>query len=83
MPPKQPISSDCRTTKCVLPRPVIRREEDQSELKRDSASVVEDSLPDTPHKVGTLASDDLAALHAFFKLLSRWEESLKGEIEHE
>jgi hypothetical protein len=33
--------------------------------------------------MGALAPDELAALHAFFALLSQWDESPKGEIEHE
>jgi hypothetical protein len=36
-----------------------------------------------PSKIDALAPDQLVALHAFFTLLSQWDESLKGEIEHE
>jgi len=83
VPPKQPIHSDHRTPKCVLPRPVMRREEDQPNLNRTAASVLEGSLPDAPSKIGSLTPDELAALRAFFELLSQWDESLKGDIEHE
>ena len=80
---QQPILSDRRTSKCVPPDPVMRREQDQPNLKQDSASVVEDSLPDVPPMIGTLGPDELAAFRALFELFSQWDESLKGEIEHE
>jgi hypothetical protein len=83
VPPKQPIHSDRRTSTLVLPRPVMRREQDQPDFNRTAASVVEDSLPDPPPKIPTLTPDELAALRAFFELLSQWDESLKGELEHE
>jgi hypothetical protein len=83
VPPKQPIRSANRTSKCVSPRPVSRREQDQPKQNRESASGVEDSLTKVPSKIDALAPDQLVALHAFFTLLSQWDESLKGEIEHE
>jgi hypothetical protein len=83
VPPKQPIPPNRRTAKCVPPPPVVRREQDQPELKRDSALVVEDSPPDLPPKVAALGPDELAALRTFFELLSQWDESPEGEIEHE
>jgi hypothetical protein len=83
VPPKQPIHSDHRTLECVPSRPVTRREQDQPNLNQTAAPVVEDSLPDAPSKIGARAQDELAALREFFELLSQWDESLKGEIEHE
>jgi hypothetical protein len=83
VPPKQPIPSDRRTSNCVSPRPVIRQEHDRTEPNRNPASVVEDPPKDMPPQMGALAPDELAALHAFFALLSQWDESPKGEIEHE
>jgi hypothetical protein len=61
----------------------MRREQEQPNNNRTVASVIEASLPDAPSKIGTLAPDELAALRAFFELLSQWDESQKGEIEHE
>jgi hypothetical protein len=83
VPPKQPIHLDHRPPKCALPRPVTRREQEQPNNNRTVASVVDASLPDAPAKIGSLTPDELAALRAFFDLLSQWDESLKGEIEHE
>lgn len=83
MPPKQAIHLDHRTPKCALPRPVMRREQEQPNNNRTVASVVEDSLPDAPAKIGSLTPDELAALREFFELLSQWDEPPKGEIEHE
>ena len=82
MPPKQPIHLDRRTPKCVPRRPITRPEQDQPNLNQTAASVVEDSLPDAPSKIGALAPGELGALREFFELLSQWDESLKGEIEH-
>jgi hypothetical protein len=81
--PKQPIHSDHPTPKCVPPRPTKRQEQDLPTFNQTAVSVIEASLPDAPSKIGTLAPDELAALRAFFELLAQWDESLKGEIEHE
>ena len=83
VPPKQPIQLERRTPKCVPPRPITRPEQDQPNLNQTAALVVEASPPDAPSKIGALAADERAALRAFFELLSQWDESLKGEIEHE
>ena len=83
MPPKQPIHPDRRTPKCVSSHPVMRREQDQPNHNRTGASVAENSSPDAPSLIGVLTPDELAALRAFFELLSQWDESLKGDIDHE
>ena len=83
MPPKQPIHLDHRTPKCVPPRPITRAGQDQPNLNQTATLLVEDSLSDAPSQIGTLTPDELAALRAFFELLSQWDQSLKGEIEHE
>ena len=83
VPAKQLIHLDHRPLKCVPSRPVTRREQDQPNLNQPAASLVEDSLSDAPSMIGTLTPDKLAALRAFFELLSQWDQSLKGQIEHE
>jgi hypothetical protein len=83
VPPKQPIHLDRRTPECVPPSPITRPEQDQPNLNQTAASVVEGPLPDASSKIGALAPDELAALRAFFELVSQWDESLKGEVEHE
>jgi hypothetical protein len=83
VPPKQSIHSVHLTPKCVPARSLTRREQDRPNLNQTAASVVEGSLPDAPSKIGALAADELAALRAFFELLAQWDESQKGEIEHE
>ncbi len=77
---KQPSPLNHRSAKCVQPRPLIRRDQDTQAPKR--LFVVEHSLSDPSSEVDLSISDELAALRAFFDLLSKWDESLKGEIEH-
>jgi hypothetical protein len=48
-----------------------------------AASTTKDSLLDETQPAGPSDADELAALRPFFELLSQWDESLKGEIEHE
>lgn len=83
VPPKQPIHLDHPTPKCVPPCPITQPEQDEPNLNQTAAPVVDGSVPDAPSKIGALVPDELAAFRAFFELLSQWDESLKGEIEHE
>ena len=76
---QQPIPLNHRSTKCVQSHPA--QDQDTQNAKR--ASVAETSESDPSPEMEVLRIDDLAALRAFFELLSQWDESRKGEIEHE
>src|SRR5215469_6706592 len=78
---KQPIPLDQRSTKCIPSRAASRRIQDAP--NPEPPSVTENSIPTRSSTSDISSSDKLAALCAFFDLLSQWDESVKGEIEHE
>lgn len=76
---QQAIPLDQRSAKCVQPHPAIDR--DAENPKR--ALVADNPLSDPSPEMDLSRSDELAALRAFFELLSQWDGSAKGEIEHD
>ena len=76
---KQLIPLDYRSTKCVPPHPAVHSDT----LCSNRAFVGETSLSDPFPEKDPLSNDEMAALRAFFQLLSQWDETLKGEIQHE
>lgn len=78
---QQPIPSDNSTAKCLQSDPVVRPNQDTQDPKR--AFAADNPLSDPSPEIELSRSDELAALRAFFELLSQWDESLKGEIEHD
>jgi hypothetical protein len=78
---RQRIPVSDRTAKCAQ-SPIIQPDEAAQEPKRPflAATPSQDSPPETRQ----LRADEVAALRAFFELLSQWDNELtKGETEHE
>jgi hypothetical protein len=78
---QQPIPAVPGGYPCVQSSPVAQPRRESQDPK--SASVAEVPPSDSSPETNSLRSDELAALHGFFELLSQWDESLKGEIKHE
>jgi hypothetical protein len=67
---------DSHRSNCVQPFPAV--DQDAQALK--CALAADTSLPEPSSEIDP---GELAALRAFFELLSQWDQSLKGETDHE
>jgi hypothetical protein len=76
---QQPIPLNHRNTKCVEPHPALHHDTQNAKGAFRAAT----SLPDPCPEKNLVPTDELAALRAFFELLSQWDETRKEEIEHE
>jgi hypothetical protein len=78
---RQRIPISDRTAECAQ-SPIIQSDEAAHEPKRPF--VAANPSPDSPPEIRQLRADEVAALRAFFELLSQWDDELtEGETEHE
>jgi hypothetical protein len=73
---RQPVPVDDHRSRCVQSFPAVALDAQGS--KRTPATDTSKSEPRSE-----IDPTEFAALRAFFELLSQWDQSLRGEIEHE
>jgi hypothetical protein len=78
---RQRIPLNYRTSQCVQP-PVTRPGEHAQDRHRLVVAETPSSHP--PSEKPQTGTDELAALRAFFEMLSQWDDAVtKGETKHE